>query len=58
MFVMLYVRSHQEVVRLASFGLCTRVDLSTNEILHTLGHNDASVMSAIRTYWSRILFTN
>jgi len=58
MFATLNVRSHQEIVRLASFGLCTLVDLRTNELLHTIGHSDASVISDIRTYWSRILYTN
>ena len=56
MFATLNVRSHQEIVRFASFGLCTRIDLSTNELLHTLNHSDASVMSDIRSYWSRILY--
>ena len=58
MFSTLNVRSHQEVVRFASFGLCTHIDLNTNELLLTLNHSDASVMSDIRNYWSRILYNN
>ena len=58
MFATLNVRSHQEVVRLASFGLCTRIELSTNELLHTLSYDDTSVMSDIRNYWSWILYNN
>ena len=57
MFATFTVRRHQEVVRFASYGLCTRVDLSANELLHTLGLSDASVMSEIRNYWSRIFYT-
>ena len=58
MFAMLNIRSHQEVVRFASFGLRARIDLGTNELLHTLGLSDAAVMSDIRSCWSRILYTN
>ena len=57
MFVTFNVRSHQEIVRFASFGLCTRVGLSTNELMHTLGYSDASIMSDISNCWSRIRYT-
>ena len=58
MVATLNVRSHQEVVRFASFSHCTRIDLSTYELLHTLNQSDASVMPDIRNDLSRILHTN
>ena len=58
MFVTMGIRSFDESLRAISYGLMSRINESSNDVVTALNYSDAGWMSRLRARWHDILFVN